>query len=61
MSTATTNRIWFTTNQAAELSGHHPQTVRAALISGELKGSQRRAGSHWRIHRDALTAWIEGE
>lgn len=62
MTTATiSDRIWFTTNQAAEYTGRHRQTVANALRTGELEGNQRHVGSHWRIHRDALDAWMRGE
>lgn len=54
-------RIWFSTRQAAELAGMHPKTVRNALEAGELVGSQRREGGHWRIHRKDLNAWLRGE
>ncbi len=53
-------RIWHTTNTAAEYADCHPQTVLAALRAGELKGSQRKANGRWRIHREALDAWLGG-
>ncbi|RLV56033.1 DNA-binding protein [Aeromicrobium phragmitis] len=59
--TSLEQRIWFNTEQAAAYSGYHVQTVRRALEAGELKGSQRTAGGRWRIHRDALDAWLSGE
>lgn len=61
MSATHENRIWFTTAQAAEFSGYHRDTVRKALEAGELAGSQRVAGGHWRISRSALDAWLGGE
>jgi len=54
-------RVWFNTTTAAEYAGVHPDTVADALRSGELQGSQRKSpGGHWRIHRDALDAWLGG-
>lgn len=47
-----------TAPQAAEIAQRHPVTVRRALESGELHGSQRGRGGHWRIHPDCLQAWI---
>lgn len=57
----TTTRIWFTTSQAAEFSGYHRDTVRKALEAGDLVGSQRVTGGHWRIMRADLDAWIRGD
>ncbi len=54
-------RIWFSTRQAAEFAGLHPKTVRNALEAGELVGSQRREGGHWRIHHKDLNAWLRGK
>ncbi len=56
-----TGQIWFTTRQAAAFTGYHQDTVRKALEAGEIAGSQRRAGGHWRIHRDDLDRWLRGE
>lgn len=53
--------IWFTTRQAGERAGRHPETIRRACETGELHGSQRTPGrSTWRIHRDCLEAWLFG-
>lgn len=55
-------RIWHTTKTAAEYTGYATSTVLRALESGELVGSQPRGRrSRWRIHRDALDAWMRGE
>lgn len=58
---STTERIWFNTDQAAEYTGYHPTTVRGALQSGELSGTQRKKNGRWRMHRDQLDAWLRGE
>lgn len=55
------DRIWFSTTQAADYAGRHPKTILDALHIGDLKGSQRAAGCSWRIHRDALDAWLRGD
>jgi hypothetical protein len=49
---------WLTAQQAAERSGRHVVRVRAALLSGDLHGHQRRDRGHWRVHVDALDAWV---
>ncbi len=54
------DRIWFNTAQAADHAGCHPDTVRKALESGDLHGSQRKARGRWRIHRHCLDDWCEG-
>ena len=54
----TTDRIWFSTGQAAEYAGRHPKTVLAALQLKKLRGSQKQAGCSWRIHRDSLDDWL---
>lgn len=51
-------RYWFDTRQAAEHTGHHPDTVRRALEAGELHGTQRTVRGRWRIHVDCLDAWV---
>lgn len=54
-------RIWFNTAQAGQHAVCHVDTVRKALESGELHGSQRKAKGRWRIHRDCLDAWAAGD
>ena len=55
------DRIWFTTAQAAEHAGRHPDTIRDALEAGRLHGGQPMVRGRWRIHRDCLDAWVLGE
>jgi len=38
----------------------HPVTVRNALASGELHGTQRVKGGRWLIDQDCAVAWAEG-
>ncbi|MVU83463.1 helix-turn-helix domain-containing protein [Nocardia sp. ET3-3] len=48
--------------KAAEIAGCHLNSIYAALLSGELKGYQRRAPrGRWRIFPEDLTRWIRGE
>ena len=55
-------RIWHDTKTAGEYTGYSPTTILRALEAGELVGSQPRGrGARWRIHRDALDAWLRGE
>lgn len=56
-------RIWFTSKQAAEYAGVHQQTVADACRSGALRAGQPfgGAGGRWRIHRSDLDAWLRGE
>ncbi|MBZ5735029.1 helix-turn-helix domain-containing protein [Nocardioides sp. TRM66260-LWL] len=54
-------QIWHTTVQAAGYTSRHPQTVRKAAEAGELHGTQRRPGGHWRFHILCLDAWVMGE
>lgn len=51
--------------EAAEYARAGTTTILRALASGELQGEQPRTksgrGGKWRIHIDALDAWIRGE
>ncbi|MFG6277966.1 helix-turn-helix domain-containing protein [Microbacterium sp. 5K110] len=51
---------YLTTAEAAKTARKHPVTVRKALESGELHGSQRSVGGRWTIREDCLEAFIEG-
>lgn len=53
-------RLWLNTAQAADHAGNHPDTIRKAAESGELHGSQRKAGGRWRFHVRCLDAWAAG-
>ncbi|MEE3126373.1 MAG: helix-turn-helix domain-containing protein [Actinomycetota bacterium] len=54
-------RLWLDVAQSSEHSGHHPVTLRRALQSGELHGTQRKAKGKWRIHVTCLDAWLLGQ
>lgn len=59
--TSLNDRIWFSTEQAAEYAGCNVQTIRKAAASGALTAGQRSVKGRWRIHRDALDAWLRGD
>lgn len=46
--------------EAALLAECHPDTVRAALRSGELHGAQRSKGGTWKVRPACLDAWVDG-
>lgn len=52
--------VFLTTKQASDRAQRHPVTVRMALISGDLHGSQPSAGGHWRIQSACVDAWVMG-
>lgn len=52
---------WMLTGEAAPYARCSEDEIRDALASGELRGSQRKPGGRWRIHRDDLDAWLRGE
>ena len=50
----------YTVQEAADLSKRHPETIRRACQSGELKANQRIKGGNWIIREDDLEAWLDG-
>ncbi|MFD6093678.1 helix-turn-helix domain-containing protein [Oerskovia sp. NPDC060338] len=46
--------------EAALLTDRHPDTVYAALATGELHGAQRTKGGRWKIRVACLEAWADG-
>lgn len=52
---------WMTVPEVAIHTHRHPGTVRVALEHGHLHGHQRRHRGRWRIHIDAVNAWLHGE
>lgn len=46
--------------EAALISDSHVETVRDALRSGALHGSQRTKGGTWRVRPACVDAWIDG-
>jgi excisionase family DNA binding protein len=54
-------RLRFTTAQAAEYASYHVDTIRRALEAGQLHGGQRKACGRWSIRRECLDAWLDGD
>ena len=52
--------VRLTVAEAAEEGRKHPITVRRALESGELHGSQRVRGGRWTVEEPCLSAWLSG-
>jgi len=52
--------VRLTVAEAAEEGRKHPITVRRALESGELHGSQRVKGGRWTVEEPCLSAWLAG-
>lgn len=50
-----------TVAEVAAVARRHPVTVRVALESGELHGTQRAKNCRWLIREDCAEAWIDGE
>jgi hypothetical protein len=47
---------WITTEQAAELSGYHPEHIRELLKAGNVKG--QKFSKVWMIDRVSLLAYV---
>lgn len=47
--------------QVGLLIGRDPETVRRALRSGEMHGSQRGRGGSWSVRPACAEAWVDGE
>jgi len=52
---------FLTVATAAERAACHPDTLRDALRSGDLHGTQRVKGGTWKIRPACIDAWVEGE
>lgn len=48
---------WITTQEAANLSGYHPNYLRKLIRAGEIHG--RKWGQAWQISRASLLAYLE--
>lgn len=55
------NARYLTVPAASEYSGKHPVTIRRALESGALHGSQMVTKGRWSIHTDCLEQWLAGD
>lgn len=54
-------RLRFSTRQAAEHAGCHHETIRRALEAGDLHGGQRKVKGRWSIRLECLDAWLDGQ
>lgn len=52
---------WLDVTSTTEYTGYHAVTIRTALEHGQLHGHQRRFRGRWRIHINAINAWLSGE
>ena len=52
---------FYTVRGAAEVASCHPQTIADAVRGGELHGTQKATGKHWKIEDSCLRAWILGQ
>lgn len=50
-----------TTEQVAVAASRHVVTIRLALVSGELHGTQHVKGGRWLVREDCFEAWLDGE
>jgi excisionase family DNA binding protein len=48
---------WLTVNEAAEISGYHPEYIRRLIRDGEIEG--RKFAIVWQVRRDSLNAYIQ--
>lgn len=49
------------TAEVAEVTKHHPVTVRRALEGGTLHGTQSKKGGRWIVRVSCAEAWADGE
>ncbi len=47
---------WITTEEAAEISGYHPESIRALTRQGRIKG--RKFLIVWQVSRSSLLAYL---
>jgi hypothetical protein len=52
---------WLTPAQAAAHAKRHPETIRVALRTGEIKGVQSGSNCRWLTKPSWVDAWIMGE
>ncbi|MCW2902256.1 MAG: Helix-turn-helix domain [Streptosporangiaceae bacterium] len=53
-------RMWFTPAEVMTITGVSRTEVYEALQTGELEGHQRGKARRWRVHRNAVEAWMRG-
>ena len=49
---------WLTVDEAAIMTGYHPETIRKLLREGRIAG--RKVSIVWLIDRQSLIAYLEG-
>lgn len=54
-------RVWFSPAEVQTMTGISRTEIYLALQTGDLEGHQRGKGRIWRVHRDAVTAWMRNE
>lgn len=47
---------WLTVNEAAEISGYHPEHIRELLRESKVKG--RKFGPLWQVERVSLLTYV---
>lgn len=53
----TTNGDWLSVNEAAELSGYHPEYIRRLIRDGEIEA--KKFSIVWQVKRISLLAYIK--
>ena len=53
---ATNNGDWLTVNEAAKLTGYHPETLRELMRDGKIKA--RKVSIVWLVDRESLLDYI---
>ena len=48
---------WLTVNQAAEMSGYHPEHIRRLIREGEI--SARKFSIVWQVNRQSLLDYVQ--
>ena len=48
---------WLTINEAAEISGYHPEYIRRLIRDGEIEA--KKFSIVWQVRRESLNAYIE--
>lgn len=49
--------VWLSVNDAAKLSGYHPEYIRQLIRGGEIKA--KKFSIVWQVSRDSLLNYIE--
>jgi len=54
---ATNSGEWLTVNEAAEISGYHPEYIRRLIRDREIEA--RKFSIVWQVKRESLNSYIE--